>query len=97
MSTPHPAPYPQPVAPAPFRPPTNGLAIATLVLGILGFALLPVILGHVALGQIRRRGEAGTGLAIAGLVLGYLALAGYIVLGILLIVAVVGGFTWWAG
>lgn len=51
-------------------PPVNGLAIAALVLGVLCF--LPgigLLLGVVALVQIRRRGERGKGMAVAGIVL----------------------------
>jgi Domain of unknown function (DUF4190)/Domain of unknown function (DUF1707) len=57
-------------------PPTNGLAIASLICGLtFGIGAVPaVILGHVAHGQIRRNGERGEGLAIAGLVLGYLGI-----------------------
>ncbi|WP_217183723.1 DUF4190 domain-containing protein [Streptomyces sp. AC495_CC817] len=76
---------------APASRPTNGLAIATLVLGICGFAIVPVIMGHIALRQIRERGDAGSGLAIAGLILGYIALAGYIVIGIMMIAVIAGG------
>jgi Domain of unknown function (DUF4190)/Domain of unknown function (DUF1707) len=60
--------------------PTSGLAIGSLVCGILelftlGFAAIPaVILGHLARTQIRRTGERGDGMAIAGLVLGYLGI-----------------------
>ena len=60
--------------------PTSGLAIGSLVCGILelftlGFAAIPaVILGHLARTQIRRSGERGDGMAIAGLVLGYLGI-----------------------
>lgn len=85
-------PMPQTVYSPPQTPRTNGLAIATLVLGICGFAILPVVLGHIALGQIRSRHEGGAGLAVAGLVLGYLALVGYLVLAVIAIVAVAGGF-----
>src|SRR4051812_48034234 len=59
-------------------PETNGLAIASLTAGILWLAWLgsiaAVIFGHVALAQIKRSGgrETGQGLAIAGLVLGWL-------------------------
>jgi len=55
-------------------PRTNGLAIASLVLALCGLGLLPVIFGHVALGQIKRSGDQGSGFAIAGLVIGYLTL-----------------------
>jgi hypothetical protein len=53
---------------------TNGFAIGALVCGIVPFfgGIPAVILGHVARGQIRRTGERGDGMAIAGLVLGYL-------------------------
>lgn len=57
---------------------TNGLAIASLVLGIVWLwwigSILAVILGHVALGQIGRSDgtESGRGLAVAGLVLGWI-------------------------
>ena len=60
--------------------PTSGLAIGALICGIaeiftLGFAAIPaVILGHLARQQIKRTGERGEGMAIAGLVLGYLGI-----------------------
>ena len=57
---------------------TNGLAIASLVLGIVWIywigSTMAVIFGHVALRQIEQRSQGG-GLAIAGLVLGYIGLA----------------------
>ncbi|MCJ0948148.1 DUF4190 domain-containing protein [Rhodococcus erythropolis] len=52
---------------------TNALAIVALVLGIFG-GVLAIPVGHVSLNQIRRSGESGRGLAVAGLVLGYLSL-----------------------
>jgi len=64
----HPA-YPYPVYPyVPTR--TNALAIASLVCAFL-FAPLGIVFGHLSLSQIRRSGEDGRGLAIAGLVIGY--------------------------
>ncbi|MBO9627226.1 MAG: DUF4190 domain-containing protein [Microbacterium sp.] len=87
-------PAPQWTSPAPR--PTNGLAIATLILGICGFALIPVIMGHIALKQIRERGDGGYGLAIAGLILGYIALAGYIILAIIAGLAIAGGVVYGA-
>lgn len=62
-------------------PPTNtaGLAIAALVLGILGFftcgitAIPAIVCGHIALSNIAKAGGGlgGRGMAITGLVMGY--------------------------
>jgi Domain of unknown function (DUF4190)/Septum formation len=64
--------FPPPGA-SPYPPPgsggTSGFAIASLIFGILGGVLLSVIFGIVALVQIRKRGQKGRGLAIAGLTL----------------------------
>ena len=63
---------------------TSSLAVVSLVAGILGWTLLPflgsvaaVVTGHMARSEIRRAPERleGDGLAIAGLVLGYLSIA----------------------
>ncbi|MET7454763.1 DUF4190 domain-containing protein [Streptomyces sp. NPDC005574] len=56
--------------------PVNGVAIASLVLGVLCF--LPgvgLVLGLIALRQIRKRGERGRGMAVAGSVLSSVGLA----------------------
>ena len=65
----------------------NVLAIVSLVSAFF-VSLAAVICGHIALSQIKKTGEKGRGLAIAGLVLGY---AG-IVLGL---IALVIGIIWW--
>jgi uncharacterized protein DUF1707/uncharacterized protein DUF4190 len=68
---------------------TNGFAIASLACGLgqLMFgplATIPaIVFGHMARGQIKRTGEQGAGLALAGLILGWAA----VVLGILLVAA----------
>ena len=55
---------------------TNGFAVGALITGLVPFFGVPaVILGHVARAQIKRTGEHGDGLAVAGMVLGYLWLA----------------------
>lgn len=64
-------PPPPGAAPVLAPPKTNTLAILALVFGI-GGGVLGIIFGHVALSQIAKSGENGRGLAIAGLVLGYL-------------------------
>ncbi|NES28160.1 DUF4190 domain-containing protein [Micromonospora terminaliae] len=60
---------------------TSGMATASLVLGILGVlggwclfglpCVLAVILGHLALRETRDGMRSGHGMAVAGLVLGY--------------------------
>ncbi|RPF35994.1 DUF4190 domain-containing protein [Streptomyces sp. TLI_185] len=79
---PHAAPGPYPYQPwgQGYRPynspaPVNGVAIAALVLGILCFVpALGLLLGLVALRQIRRTGERGRGMAVTGAVLSGLGL-----------------------
>ncbi|NLU66953.1 DUF1707 and DUF4190 domain-containing protein [Streptomyces sp. HNM0574] len=67
-------------APPPPARPYNSASVASLVLAIgspftCGVTSLPaVILGHKARGDIRRSGDQGDGLAIAGLALGYSAI-----------------------
>jgi hypothetical protein len=57
----------------------NTLAVASLLLGVIGItvigAILGIVLGILALGQIRRTGQRGRGLAIAGLAFSALWLA----------------------
>ena len=74
-----PPPYPcYPPYPA-YRPPqTNALAIASLICAFL-FAPLGIVFGHLSLSQIKKSGEDGRGLAVAGLVIGYLITIGTIV------------------
>ena len=61
---------------------TNTLAIVALILGIV-VPIGGIICGHIALRQIKRTGEAGHGLALAGTVIGYILT----VLGIIITVA----------
>jgi hypothetical protein len=72
--------------------PTNGLAIAAMVLGIVWFwwvgSILALIFGYVALRQIRVRDESGRGMAVAGIVLGCVGIGvGVIVLAVALLVS----------
>jgi hypothetical protein len=56
---------------------TNGFAVGSLACGIFGMFLgIPaVVLGHAARKQIEKTGERGDGMAIAGLILGYLSIS----------------------
>jgi uncharacterized membrane protein len=75
---------------------TNGLAIASLACGVAQFMLGPlptipaIVLGHVARHQIKRTGEDGAGLALAGLLLGWAAVV-FSVLAVLGMVALFAG------
>jgi Domain of unknown function (DUF1707)/Domain of unknown function (DUF4190) len=68
---------------------TNGLALASLACGLAPFIVGPpvaipaIVLGHIACRQIKRTGEQGAGLALAGLILGWVT----VILVIVLIVA----------
>jgi hypothetical protein len=78
--------YAQPqYAPGPGYPPagpTSGMAIASLVCSLLGIGLVGVILGHLALNEIKKSNgyTQGRGLAIAGLIIGYLQIAAGVVI-----------------
>ncbi len=50
-------------------------AVVALVTSLLGLSLVAVITGHVALSRISASGRRGRGMAVTGLLLGYLALA----------------------
>ena len=58
---------------------TSPLAIASMVCGMVALvlgplAILTIVFGHIARGQVRRTGEGGRGMATAGLMVGYLVL-----------------------
>ena len=75
--------YQQPMYQQPMYQPaprTNGFAIASFVCSLLCINILGIIFGHVAISQINRTNEGGKGLAIAGLILGYLSLVGWIII-----------------
>jgi hypothetical protein len=62
-------------------PPSSGLAVTSMVMGILGlvsgccsfgiFSLLAVVFGHMALPETKNGAKSGHGMAVAGLVMGY--------------------------
>lgn len=73
------------------RSETNGLAVASLVLGILWLggvgALLALIFGYISKGQIDRSSgrQSGRGMAITGIVLGWVGIVGLVLWIVLLI------------
>lgn len=78
-----PSPYYPATQYGPAPGPTNGLTIASLVLSLLWLgglgSLLGIIFGHVSHGQIKRRQQRGSGIALAGLIVGYIGLVASIV------------------
>jgi hypothetical protein len=84
-------PVPQTFLPAPV--PTNGKAIGSMICGGLTFftagltGIPAVILGHTARAEMQRTGERGEGLAMTGLVLGWLSVAGWLLVITILIAA----------
>jgi hypothetical protein len=77
-------------------PPTNTLAILSLVLGLAGLftfvtAIAGVITGHIAMGQIKRSNESGHGLALGGVISGWIAIGLWVMaFGALVLLAVLG-------
>lgn len=78
---------------------TSTLALLSLIFGILGWTILPfagslvaIVTGHMARSEIRRAPETydGDGMAVAGLVMGYLVIA-LSVLAVLAILLFFGG------
>ena len=84
---------------------TSSTAVVSLVFGVLTWVMLPligalvaIICGHIARGEIRRAAPGtldGDGMAIAGLVLGYVHLA-FLVLALMLVFFVLGGVAFFA-
>ncbi|MEP7764700.1 DUF4190 domain-containing protein [Sanguibacter sp. 25GB23B1] len=61
---------------------TNAMALGSLIASIAGWTVVPfvgwivgVVLGHIARSQLRQSNEQGAGLALAGLITGYVGLA----------------------
>jgi len=77
---------------------TNVLAVIALVCGVAQFVgLFPagiaaIVVGHIARKQIRQTSEQGDGMALAGLILGYIGLA-LAVIGIIVIIVLVAHTT----
>lgn len=84
---------------------TSSTAVVSLVFGVLTWVMLPligalvaIICGHIARGEIRRAAPGtldGDGMAIAGLVLGYVHLA-FLMLALMVVFFILGGVAFFA-
>jgi hypothetical protein len=61
------------------------MAVVALVLSILGFNVIAIILGYIALSQVKKSGDKGRGLASAAIIIAFVE----IILGIILITVAV--------
>lgn len=89
-ATPPPPPPPGLVYAPPARQKTNVMAVLSLVTALVGVPILSIVFGHIARSQIRAANgaESGDGLALAGLIIGYL---GFAVVAVILMGFIVGG------
>ncbi|MGW6444822.1 DUF4190 domain-containing protein [Lentzea sp. NPDC055074] len=77
------------------QPKSQTNAILALVLSCVGFvtcgvtAIVGVIFGHIAMGKIKRGEEDGHGLAVGGLVVGYIVIAGWLAYAAFIIIAII--------
>jgi hypothetical protein len=81
---------PSPVEVGPAAHSTNGFAVESLVLGVVGVSLLAIVFGHVGRSQIKHQGQSGKGMATAGLILGYLGIIVSMTLLVVVVVAISG-------
>ena len=76
-------------------PATNTMAITSMILSLLGIATCitaPVgaILGHMARRQIRERGENGAGMALTGIIVGWIITVGFLIyLAVIVIIVII--------
>jgi hypothetical protein len=78
--------YPPPGYPGTWRRPTNTMAILALVMAFV-FAPAGLVLGVIARKQIRQSGEEGDGLALAGIIVGGIATAIFVLMIVFMVVA----------
>jgi hypothetical protein len=93
-------PYGQPVYGQPYPPAyaagprTNTLALVSMILSLVGLAtgvtaIGGIVCGHIGLSQIKRTGEAGRGMALAGVIVGYVVVGFWVLLIVAYIVILV--------
>lgn len=81
-------PRPQYVVVSPVQPRWNGMAIVAFVV-VFFASVVGLVLGYVALSQVKRTDERGRGLAIAAVILGWIGSVGALLVAGLLIIGTV--------
>ncbi len=90
---------PVPLPPGPYTPapPTDGFAITALILGVTGFvtgfltSIPAVIFGFLARGRIKRNGTQGSGMALTGIILGFVGIF-FAIIGVVIALLLVAAF-----
>jgi hypothetical protein len=96
-----PAPYGYGYGGAPAYVKTNTLSILALIGAVLGAIwVLPIIgslagaiLGHLSLGQIKRTGERGRGMALTGVILGWIGVGIAVLIGLFIVIGILGSIS----
>jgi hypothetical protein len=71
------------------------MAIVSMISSIIGWfafgslCIVGVILGHISLKQLKTSGEGGRGMALTGLIMGYIGIAGWVI-GLIIFFIVLG-------
>ena len=84
----------------PVAPPSSGVATASMVLGIVGLllgwcscglpSLIAIVLGHMGVSQTRNNQKSGRGMALTGLILGYVVIVPAIIASVFVAIAIFG-------
>lgn len=79
----------------PPQPKSQTNAILALVLSCVGLAtcgvtaIVGVIFGHIAMGRIKRGEEDGRGMALAGVIIGYVVIVGWLLYAAIIVIAII--------
>jgi hypothetical protein len=103
-----PQPVPQPVPASNYAysqqpaAPTEGLAIASLIVSLATllftggiFSFVGAILGHIALSNIKKSGKGGRGMAIAGIAIGWAVTAFWIIAAVIIFGVAAGSYNFY--
>jgi type IV pilus assembly protein PilA len=70
------------------KPPISALAVVSLVTSLIGAHLVGIITGHIALSRVKKLQLRGHGLALAGVIIGYIGFVFVVIVSILAAIAI---------